>query len=88
MQGGQRIPNYNFKDCIGLKVKPRKGDALLFWSIYPNGTIDPVSTIFSNVAVYCFLYDSAGMGIFYFMDLSSCSSCRMPIGAAAFLRLI
>ncbi|XP_062101851.1 probable prolyl 4-hydroxylase 9 [Humulus lupulus] len=35
--------NYNFEDCIGLKVKPRKGDGLLFYSLFPNGTIDPTS---------------------------------------------
>ncbi|KAL7607024.1 hypothetical protein Lser_V15G20011 [Lactuca serriola] len=35
--------NYDFRKCIGLKVKPRKGDGLLFYSLYPNGTIDPTS---------------------------------------------
>ncbi|XP_047163940.1 probable prolyl 4-hydroxylase 9 isoform X1 [Vigna umbellata] len=35
--------NYNFEDCIGLKVKPRKGDGLLFYSLLPNGTIDQTS---------------------------------------------
>ncbi|KAK1433131.1 hypothetical protein QVD17_10037 [Tagetes erecta] len=35
--------SYDFKKCIGLKVKPRKGDGLLFYSLYPNGTIDPTS---------------------------------------------
>eukprot|EP00897_Mesotaenium_endlicherianum_P002265 jgi/Mesen1/2066/ME000150S01151 len=35
--------NYDFKACIGLKVKPRQGDALLFWSVYHNGTIDKTS---------------------------------------------
>lgn len=53
VQGGQRIPNYNFKDCIGLKVKPRKGDALLFWSIYPNGTIDPVRLVYVLSSLVC-----------------------------------
>lgn len=35
--------NYDFRKCIGLKVKPRRGDGLLFYSLFPNGTIDPVS---------------------------------------------
>ncbi|KAL5556838.1 hypothetical protein UlMin_039074 [Ulmus minor] len=35
--------NYDFQECIGLKVKPRKGDGLLFYSLFPNGTIDPTS---------------------------------------------
>ncbi|KAF6165250.1 hypothetical protein GIB67_030432 [Kingdonia uniflora] len=35
--------NYNFKECIGLKVKPRQGDGLLFYSLFPNGTIDQMS---------------------------------------------
>lgn len=33
---------YDYKECIGLKVKPRQGDALLFYSIHPNGTFDMV----------------------------------------------
>lgn len=33
---------YDYKQCIGLKVKPRQGDALLFYSINPNGTFDAV----------------------------------------------
>ncbi|XP_075653478.1 putative prolyl 4-hydroxylase 9 [Castanea sativa] len=35
--------SYDFQDCIGLKVKPRKGDGLLFYSVFPNATIDPMS---------------------------------------------
>ncbi|GMN34425.1 hypothetical protein TIFTF001_004675 [Ficus carica] len=35
--------NYDFEECIGLKVKPQKGDGLLFYSLFPNGTIDPTS---------------------------------------------
>lgn len=34
---------YDFRKCIGLKVKPRRGDGLLFYSLFPNGTIDPTS---------------------------------------------
>ncbi|KFK30018.1 hypothetical protein AALP_AA7G207100 [Arabis alpina] len=34
---------YDYKKCIGLKVKPRKGDGLLFYSVFPNGTIDQTS---------------------------------------------
>ncbi|KAH7511181.1 probable prolyl 4-hydroxylase 9 [Ziziphus jujuba] len=35
--------SYDFKECTGLKVKPRKGDGLLFYSLLPNGTIDVTS---------------------------------------------
>ncbi|WJX55287.1 putative prolyl 4-hydroxylase 9 [Trifolium repens] len=35
--------SYDFEDCIGLRIKPRKGDGLLFYSLFPNGTIDPTS---------------------------------------------
>ncbi|CAK9186286.1 unnamed protein product [Ilex paraguariensis] len=35
--------NYDFRKCIGLKVKPRRGDGLLFYSLFPNGTIDATS---------------------------------------------
>ncbi|KAL4181060.1 hypothetical protein AMTRI_Chr12g235450 [Amborella trichopoda] len=34
---------YDYKKCVGLKVKPQLGDGLLFYSVYPNGTIDQVS---------------------------------------------
>ncbi|KAK4563341.1 hypothetical protein RGQ29_005735 [Quercus rubra] len=34
---------YDYKKCIGLKVKPRQGDGLLFYSVFPNGTIDGTS---------------------------------------------
>ncbi|KAI3850240.1 hypothetical protein MKW92_018017 [Papaver armeniacum] len=34
---------YDYEKCIGLKVKPRRGDGLLFYSLYPNGTIDQMS---------------------------------------------
>ncbi|XP_044481371.1 probable prolyl 4-hydroxylase 9 isoform X1 [Mangifera indica] len=35
--------SYDYKKCIGLKVKPRRGDGLLFYSLFPNGTIDRTS---------------------------------------------
>lgn len=35
--------NYDYQECIGLRIRPRRGDALLFYSIFPNGTIDPTS---------------------------------------------
>ncbi|XP_059647868.1 probable prolyl 4-hydroxylase 9 [Cornus florida] len=34
---------YDYQKCIGLKVKPRQGDGLLFYSLFPNGTIDRTS---------------------------------------------
>ncbi|CAA0841024.1 Probable prolyl 4-hydroxylase 9 [Striga hermonthica] len=43
-ENGQNMDgNYDFTKCIGLKVKPRMGDGLLFYSLFPNGTIDPTS---------------------------------------------
>ncbi|XP_057428139.1 probable prolyl 4-hydroxylase 9 [Lotus japonicus] len=34
---------YDYHECIGLKVKPRQGDGLLFYSLFPNGKIDKTS---------------------------------------------
>ncbi|WOK99639.1 putative prolyl 4-hydroxylase 9 [Canna indica] len=34
---------YDYEKCIGLKVKPRQGDGLLFYSLFLNGTIDATS---------------------------------------------
>lgn len=43
VQNGQNMDiGYDYKECIGLKVKPQRGDGLLFYSIFPNGTIDLV----------------------------------------------
>ncbi|RVW72414.1 putative prolyl 4-hydroxylase 9 [Vitis vinifera] len=30
---------YDYKKCIGLKVKPQRGDGLLFYSVFPNGLL-------------------------------------------------
>ncbi|KAF2298133.1 hypothetical protein GH714_015420 [Hevea brasiliensis] len=45
VQNGLEIDeNYDFQKCIGLQVKPRQGDGLLFYSLFPNNTIDPVNS--------------------------------------------
>ncbi|XP_010530716.1 PREDICTED: probable prolyl 4-hydroxylase 9 isoform X2 [Tarenaya hassleriana] len=41
--GSNMHSGYDYKKCIGLKVKPRKGDGLLFYSVFTNGTIDQTS---------------------------------------------
>lgn len=43
--GANMGAGYDYKQCIGLKVKPRKGDGLLFYSVFPNGTIDQVNKV-------------------------------------------
>ncbi|XP_047262331.1 probable prolyl 4-hydroxylase 9 isoform X10 [Capsicum annuum] len=41
-ESGQNMDSkYDFSKCIGLKVKPHRGDGLLFYSLFLNGTIDP-----------------------------------------------
>lgn len=35
--------SYDYQRCIGLKVKPLQGDAIFFYNLFPNGTIDQVS---------------------------------------------
>ncbi|XP_051140568.1 probable prolyl 4-hydroxylase 9 [Andrographis paniculata] len=42
-ENGNINPKYDFRQCTGLKVKPRRGDGLLFYSLFPNGTLDPTS---------------------------------------------
>ncbi|XP_016558856.1 probable prolyl 4-hydroxylase 9 isoform X6 [Capsicum annuum] len=42
-ESGQNMDSkYDFSKCIGLKVKPHRGDGLLFYSLFLNGTIDPL----------------------------------------------
>lgn len=46
MQNGLNMDTtYDFKACLGLTVKPRQGDGLLFYSVFPNGTIDQVKVL-------------------------------------------
>ena len=56
--------SYNYEDCIGLRVRPRQGDGLLFYSLFNNGTIDPVSTFFYHFGyrniMSNFLYNGRG----------------------------
>ncbi|CAJ1977357.1 unnamed protein product [Sphenostylis stenocarpa] len=43
-EGGLNLDtDYDYRKCIGLKVKPRQGDGLLFYSLLPNGKIDKTS---------------------------------------------
>ncbi|GMH14824.1 hypothetical protein Nepgr_016665 [Nepenthes gracilis] len=42
-ENGNIDTDYDFVKCTGLKVKPRRGDGLLFYSLFLNGTIDPAS---------------------------------------------
>lgn len=52
MQNGFKMDaSYDFNDCMGLKVKPRRGDGLLFYSLFPNATIDPVSNIILSLSL-------------------------------------
>ncbi|XP_076924317.1 putative prolyl 4-hydroxylase 9 [Bidens hawaiensis] len=41
--GESKNATYDYKKFSGLKVKPRKGDRLLFYTLHPNGTVDSVS---------------------------------------------
>lgn len=54
LQNGENMDiGYDYEQCIGLKVKPRKGDGLLFYSLMVNGTIDLVcSSCHSNWHVF------------------------------------
>ncbi|KAM1349161.1 hypothetical protein ACFX2F_003263 [Malus domestica] len=37
--------SYDYRKCIGLKIMPKQGDGLLFYSMFPNGTIDPIRSL-------------------------------------------
>ncbi len=40
-EGMKRLPGVDYKSCEGgLGVTPRAGDALLFWNVHPDGTLD------------------------------------------------
>ncbi|CAN6687906.1 unnamed protein product [Malus baccata var. baccata] len=41
--GAEMGMSYDYRKCIGLKIMPKEGDGLLFYSMFPNGTIDPTS---------------------------------------------
>ncbi|CAA7032559.1 unnamed protein product [Microthlaspi erraticum] len=32
--------SYDYMKCTGMRVKPRRGDAIFFYNLLPNGTID------------------------------------------------
>ncbi|XP_022726920.1 probable prolyl 4-hydroxylase 9 isoform X2 [Durio zibethinus] len=42
-ENDMRIKGYDYRQCAGLKIKPRRGDGLLFYSLFLNGTIDRTS---------------------------------------------
>lgn len=43
MYNGASTPQ-NFDDCsVGLKVKPERGKVIIFYSLLPNGNVDPTS---------------------------------------------
>ncbi|KAK5843959.1 hypothetical protein PVK06_000094 [Gossypium arboreum] len=46
-ENGMSVEGYDYRQCVGLKVKPRRGDGLLFYSLFLNGTIDPVIFMFA-----------------------------------------
>ncbi|TYI95621.1 hypothetical protein E1A91_D01G010000v1 [Gossypium mustelinum] len=42
-ENGMSVKGYDYRQCVGLKVKPQRGDGLLFYSLFLNRTIDPTS---------------------------------------------
>lgn len=43
IENDENFEGYDAQKCNGLRVKPHQGDAILFYSIFPNNTIDPAS---------------------------------------------
>jgi hypothetical protein len=55
VQNDENFEGYDAQKCNGLRVKPHQGDAILFYSIFPNNTIDPVtvpSHSFSSLSTF------------------------------------
>jgi len=67
LQGGLHIDkDYDYRKCIGLKVKPRQGDGLLFYSLLPNGEIDKVIFHFQIYEYSCrYFYSTHGQRNFH-----------------------
>ena len=54
--GMKRLVGVDYKSCnTGIKVKPRAGDALLFWSMNPDHTLDRHSLHGGCAVVRCFV---------------------------------
>ncbi|XVE66740.1 hypothetical protein DITRI_Ditri08aG0103800 [Diplodiscus trichospermus] len=47
-ENAMKVKGYDYRQCVGLKIKPRRGDGLLFYSLFLNGTIDPVNFMLAN----------------------------------------
>ncbi|KAM1421029.1 hypothetical protein ACFX2I_003337 [Malus domestica] len=43
--GAEMGMSYDYRKCIGLKIMPKQGDGLLFYSMFPNGTIDLIRSL-------------------------------------------
>lgn len=61
--------SYDYGKCIGLRVKPRRGDAVFFYNLLPNGTIDEVSVFRKSKPI--FVLDLSWSFDFVVADISS-----------------
>ncbi|KAJ6378480.1 hypothetical protein OIU78_028674 [Salix suchowensis] len=43
LENDENFEGYDAQKCNGLRVKPNRGDAIVFYSTFPNNTIDPAS---------------------------------------------